>query len=284
MVSAGKSESAAYRGETVLRPTTGWVWPDLRALWAHRDLVGFLVWRDIKVRYRQTFFGAAWAVVPPFVTMLVFTVVFGMLVGVPSDGLPYWAFSLSALTPWTYFSQAVTAASHSAVDNGSLIEKVYFPRLVLPLAAALAPLLDLAIAFCVLLIAFAIAGILPTGRVLLVLPLTAIAVVAACGLGTFFASVNVIYRDVRHILPLLLQLWLFATPVVFPANLLPEALRLIWGLNPMTGVVEGFRWALLGADTNPWPLVGLSAISASIMLVVGVLVFCRLERRFADVI
>ncbi|HUS95119.1 MAG TPA: ABC transporter permease [Hyphomicrobiaceae bacterium] len=270
--------------ETVVAPSEGWISLNLREVWAHRDLVGFLVWRDVKVRYRQTFFGAAWAVVPPFFTMIVFTLIFGVLVKVPSDGQPYWAFSLCALTAWNYFSQAFTNISNSAINNSSLIEKVYFPRLSLPLAAALSPLLDLAIAFAFLVLALAVTGNMPSLRILLVFPLTLIALATALGFGSILAAINVRYRDVRHIVPLTLQLWLFATPVVYPATLVPESLRPFLGLNPMAGVVEGFRWALLDSSTDPWPLIGIASVCSVVVLIIGLLMFRRHERLFADLI
>ena len=270
--------------ETVVAPSEGWISLNLREVWAHRDLVGFLVWRDVKVRYRQTFFGAAWAVVPPFFTMIVFTLIFGVLVKVPSDGQPYWAFSLCALTAWNYFSQAFTNISNSAINNSSLIEKVYFPRLSLPLAAALSPLLDLAIAFAFLVLALAVTGNMPSLRILLVFPLTLIALATALGFGSILAAINVRYRDVRHIVPLTLQLWLFATPVVYPATLVPESLRPFLGLNPMAGVVEGFHWALLDSSTDPWPLIGIASVCSVVVLIIGLLMFRRHERLFADLI
>lgn len=256
----------------------------LGELWRSRDLVRFLLWRDLKVRYRQTFFGAAWAVVPPIFTMVVFTLIFGNLVKLGSDGQPYWAFSICALAAWNYFSQAMTNAASSAVNNASLISKVFFPRLCLPVSAVLAPLIDLAITIALLIPVLAIAGILPTPRALLVPPLVAIALCSALGLGAVFAALNVRYRDVRHLVPLLLQLGLFVTPVVYSANLVPEHLRPLLGLNPMAGVVEGFRWALLGGGGNPWPLIAVSAMSATVMLAAGMYVFVRLERGFADLI
>lgn len=253
-------------------------------LWVGRDLVVFLLWRDLKVRYRQTFFGAAWALVPPFFTMVVFTLIFGTLVKLDSDGRPYWAFSICALIAWNYFSQALANAASSAVNNASLIEKVYFPRLCLPFAAVLSPLIDLAIAILFLMPVLAIAGILPTPRALAIVPLAVIALFSALGLGAILAALNVRYRDVRHLVPLILQLGLFATPVVYSANLVPQHLRPLLGLNPMAGVVEGFRWALLGGPSDPWSLIAVSAVSATAMLGAGTYIFVRLEHGFADLI
>lgn len=272
------------RHATTITPDRGSILTYLGEVWDNRDLVAFLVWRDIKVRYRQTFFGAAWALVPPFFSMVVFTLIFGTLVKVASDGQPYWAFSICALTAWNYFSQALTNAANSAINNASLIEKVYFPRLSLPLSAILSPLLDLAIALVFLIPVLAIAGIMPSPKLPLLIPLTAIALASALGLGAILASLNVRYRDVRHLVPLLLQLGMFATPVVYPASLVPEALRPLLGLNPMAGVVEGFRWVLLGSSTDPWPLIAVSACTATLLLACGVIVFMRLERGFADLI
>lgn len=272
------------RTARVISPDQGSLPAYLDEVWANRDLVAFLVWRDIKVRYRQTFFGAAWALVPPFFTMVIFTLIFGTLVKVASDGQPYWAFSICALTAWNYFSQALTNAANSATNNASLIEKVYFPRLCLPLSAIVSPLLDLAIALAFLVPVLAIAGIVPNARLPLLVPLIAIALATALGLGAILAALNVRYRDVRHLVPLLLQLGLFATPVVYPASLVPEGLRPLLGLNPMAGVVEGFRWVLLGSATDPWPLVAVSAATALVLLALGIWIFMRLERGFADLI
>jgi lipopolysaccharide transport system permease protein len=270
--------------ETVLEPSSGWRGLDLADLWDHRDLVAFLIWRDVKVRYRQTFFGAAWAVVPPFVTTVVFTVVFGWLVAAPSAGLPYWAFSICALTIWTYFAQAMNNAGNSVINQSHLIDKVYFPRLALPLAAAIGGLIDLGIALVFMILALALGGILPTPRALVILPLSLIAVVTAIGMGSLLASINVLYRDVRHVLPLLVQLWLFATPVIYSFEVIPEAWRPWWGLNPMAGVVEGFRWAMLPTTSDPWPTIAVSAVTSVVMLFVGLTVFRRLDRLFADLI
>lgn len=269
---------------TTISPNRTAALAQLAELWAGRDLVVFLLWRDLKVRYRQTFFGAAWALVPPFFTMVVFTLVFGTLVKLDSDGQPYWAFSICALGAWTYFSQALTNAASSAVNNASLIEKVYFPRLSLPVSAVLSPLIDLAITIAFLVPVLAIAGILPTPRALVIIPLVVIALFSALGFGAILAALNVRYRDVRHLVPLMLQLGLFATPVVYSSNLVPEHLRPLLGLNPMAGVVEGFRWALLGGSGDPWSLVAVSAVSATVILGAGLYIFVRLERGFADLI
>ena len=269
---------------TTISPNRTAALAQLAELWAGRDLVVFLLWRDLKVRYRQTFFGAAWALVPPFFTMVVFTLVFGTLVKLDSDGQPYWAFSICALGAWTYFSQALTNAASSVVNNASLIEKVYFPRLSLPVSAVLSPLIDLAITIAFLVPVLAIAGILPTPRALVIIPLVVIALFSALGFGAILAALNVRYRDVRHLVPLMLQLGLFATPVVYSSNLVPEHLRPLLGLNPMAGVVEGFRWALLGGSGDPWSLVAVSAVSATVILGAGLYIFVRLERGFADLI
>jgi lipopolysaccharide transport system permease protein len=270
--------------ETIIRPTRGWGTPDLRELWESRDLIRFFVLRDVKVRYRQTFFGAIWAVVPPLFTMIIFTFVFTKVVSVPSEGMPYWAFSLCALTPWSYFVQALPSTANSVVSSVGMVSKVYFPRLVLPVTASLGPLVDLAVAFLFLVIALAFAGILPGPRVIFVIPFTLIAVMTVLGVGSLFAAVNVLYRDVKHVVPLATQLWLFATPVVYPSSMVPESVRPLLGINPMAGVVEGYRWALLGAPADPWALVAVSALSATVILVGALFVFRRIERVFADVI
>ena len=241
-----------------IRPASGWVAINLIELWEYRELLYFLTWRDIKVRYKQTVLGAAWAVIQPFGMMLVFTVFFGRLVGVPSDGLPYPIFAYTALLPWQLFSRALTDASTSLVINERLITKVYFPRLLIPLSAVLASLVDFAIAFVLLLGMMVFYGIVPTGSVLMLPLFVLLALMTALGIGFWLSALNAQYRDVRYTLPFLTQFWLFATPVVYPSSLVPEQWRLLYGLNPMTGVVEGFRWALLGKTGAPDAMLAVS--------------------------
>jgi lipopolysaccharide transport system permease protein len=280
---AHASDDAPERPLLRLTPHSASVVARLRELWAHRELLLFLTWRDVRVRYKQTALGAAWALLQPLLTMLVFSVFFGALARVPSDGLPYPVFAYCGLLPWQLFAFALTASAQSLTANERLVTKVYFPRLVLPLSAVLAGLVDFVIAFALLLPLMAWYGVRP-GAALVALPLfvlLALATAVAVGLG--LGALNVRFRDVRYALPFLTQFWLFATPIAYPASLVPERFRLLLGLNPMAGVVEGFRWALLGAPA-PGPLVLVSAAVVLLGLVFGLLYFLRVERSFADVI
>jgi lipopolysaccharide transport system permease protein len=269
---------------TVIRPSSGWRAVDLGELWAYRELLYFLVWRDIKVRYKQTVLGASWAVIQPFFTMVVFSLFFGRLAGVPSDDLPYPIFSFAALVPWTFFASGLTLSANSLVVSQELLKKVYFPRLAIPVATVLSGLVDLAIAFMVLLAMMWFYGIVPGMAVLWTAPLLLLALVTCLGVGLWLSALNVQYRDVRHAIPFLTQLWLFATPIAYPSSLLDEPWRTLYAINPMVGVVEGFRWALLGADTAPGPMILVSSAAAIAILVGGALYFRRLERTFADVV
>ena len=269
---------------TVLRPSRGWVSPGLRELWEHRELLYFLVWRDVKVRYKQTVLGAAWAILQPVATMVVFSLFFGRLAKVPSDGVPYPVFSLAGLVPWTFFSQGLVQAANSLVGSQNLLTKVYFPRLAIPTAAVLAGAVDLTLSLPVLLAVMAFHGILPSARILWLPLFLALAFAAAVGAGLWLSALNVQYRDVRYVLPFLVQLWLLATPIAYPSSLLGEPWRTVYGINPMAGVVEGFRWALLGSGGAPLPLLAASAASALVLLASGVFYFRRMERTFADVV
>jgi len=278
------SHDAENRPTITLRPPMGWIGLGLGELRGYRDLLYFLVWRDIKVRYKQTALGAAWAVLQPFMLMVIFSVFLGRLAGVPSEGFPYPVFAYSALVPWTLFASSLMASSETLVGNTSLVSKVYFPRLILPIAAAGSFILDFLVAFAILIVMMAVYGIVPTLNVLWVPLFSLLALLAAIGVGLWFAALNVKYRDVRHAAPLLVQVWLFATPIAYPSSLVPVAWRWVYGLNPMAGVVEGFRWALLG---TPAPSLGMIAVSAVVTIVVlfgGLAYFRRAEREFADLI
>lgn len=272
----------AQPATTLIRPSTGWVSLNLRDVWRYRELVLFLTWRDLSVRYKQTALGVAWAVLQPFLTMLVFSLFFGRLAGVASDGLPYPLFTYCALLPWQLFAYALTESSQSLIANERLITKIYFPRLIIPLAATLAGLVDFAIAFILLVVLMLFYGVTPTAAIVALPVFVGLALVAALGVGLWLSALNVRYRDVRYTLPFLTQFLFFLTPIAYPSSLVPPAWRAWYGLNPMAGVVEGFRWSLLGAGTTPWALVGVSAITAFGLLLSGLIYFRRMERTFAD--
>ena len=278
------SPAAGALPETIIRPTSRWAALRLDQLWEYRELLAFFVWRDLKVRYKQTFLGAAWAILQPLLTMVVFSIVFGRLAKVPSDGLPYPIFAYAALLPWQLFARSVTESANSLVTHQQLITKVYFPRLLLPLAALLAGLVDFAIAFVVLLAMMVFYGIAPTGAVLMLPAFLLLAIAAGLGVGAWLSALNVRFRDVRYTIPFLIQLWLFATPIAYPTTLIPEKWRLLYGLNPMAGVVEGFRWALLGSEGAVGALWPTSTAAAMVLLISGLYYFRRMEREFADVV
>jgi len=275
---------AAGPPHVVIRPSTGWTGVSLRDLWAYRELLYFLAWRDIKVRYKQTALGVIWVVIQPLFAMLVFSVFFGRLAGMPSDGVPYPVFAFCALLPWQLFAHALTESSASLVTNQNLITKVYFPRLIIPLAPVLASLLDFLIAFGLLLGMLAYYRITPTLWVWTLPLFLLLAIALAIGVGLWLAALNARYRDVRYTIPFLTQIWLFATPIAYPSSLVPEPWRAWYGLNPMAGVVDGFRWALLGTADAPGGLMAVSAAVTLVILVSGVYYFRRTERTFADTI
>ncbi|MBW3607471.1 MAG: ABC transporter permease [Actinobacteria bacterium] len=278
----GKTNSA--RLTTTVRPSSGWVALRPRELWDYRELFYFLTWRDIKVRYKQTALGAAWAVLQPFLTMVVFSLFFGSLAGIPSGGTPYPVFAFAALVPWTFFATAVALASNSLVEQERILAKVYFPRLIVPAAAVLASLVDLAIAFVVLLIMILVYGIVPSAAIVTLPFFVMLAALAALAVGLWLSALNVLYRDVRYVIPFLVQLWLFISPVAYPSSLVPQPWDAVYGLNPMAGVIEGFRWALLGEAEPPGPMLAVSVAATAALLVGGLLYFRRMERSFADVV
>jgi lipopolysaccharide transport system permease protein len=268
----------------VIRPPTARAALDLRELWSYRELLYFFVWRDVKVRYKQTLLGAAWAILQPLSAMVVFSLFFGRLAGMPSDGVPYPIFAYAALVPWTFFATGVTHASSSLVSHQELIKKVFFPRLAIPVAAVLVGVLDFVLAFLVLLGMMLVAGIPPTVRMAWVPLLLAIALATALGAGIWLSALNVRYRDVQHLVPFVVQIWLFMTPVVYPSSLLPEPWRTVYAANPMVGVVEGFRWALLGAPTAPALTIAVSGLAAAALFASGLRYFRDVERTFADTV
>jgi lipopolysaccharide transport system permease protein len=268
----------------IIRPSRGWVALNLRALWEYRELLYFLVWRDVKVRYKQTVLGAAWAIIQPFFTMVVFSLFFGRLAQIPSDGIPYPIFSYAALVPWTFFANGLSQSSNSLVGSANLITKVYFPRLTIPIATVLSGLVDFVLAFIVLLGMMLYYGIVPTMNIVWLPLFLLLALVTSLGVGLWLSAMNVEFRDVRYVVPFLTQFWLFATPIAYPSSLLPEPWRTLYGLNPMVGVVEGFRWALLGTTTAPGPIIIVSTLAALALLVSGAYYFRRMEKTFADVV
>lgn len=256
----------------------------LKELYEYHELMYFLVWRDLKVRYKQTALGVAWAVIQPFLTMVVFTIFFGNLAKVPSDGIPYPIFTFTALLPWQLFSNALTNASNSLVNNRDLVTKVYFPRIILPFSSIIAGLVDFCIAFVVLAGMMVYYGTVPTVAVFALPFFILLAMISALAVSLWLSALNVQYRDIRHIVPFLTQIWLFVTPIAYPSSLVPEKWRFLYGLNPMAGVVEGFRWALLGKSTLSGPLLLVSSFMVVCLLVGGLVYFRRMERTFADVV
>jgi lipopolysaccharide transport system permease protein len=269
---------------TRIEPSNGFVPLKLGEVWAYRELLYFLIWRDVKVRYKQTALGVAWAVIQPVMTMVVFSVFFGKLAKLASDGVPYPIFAFAALVPWTLFSNGLTQGTNSLVGNSNLIKKVYFPRLIIPTATVLAGVVDFAIAFAVLLILMVVYGITPTWNIIWLPAFMSLALITSLGVGLWLSALNVEYRDVKYIIPFLSQVWLFATPIAYSSSLLDEPLRTFYGINPMVGVVEGFRWALLGTNTQPGYMILVSTLAAVLTLISGAFYFRRMEKTFADVV
>jgi lipopolysaccharide transport system permease protein len=267
-----------------IAPSHGWVSLKLRELWEYRELLYFLTWRDIKVRYKQTVLGAAWAIIQPFFTMVVFSLFFGRLAGIPSDGVPYPIFSFAALVPWTFFANGLNQSSNSLVGSAELIKKVYFPRLAVPIATVLSGVVDFALAFLVLVGMMLYYGVIPTVNALWLPLFFLLALVTSLGVGLWLSALNVKFRDVRYTVPFLTQFWMFSTPIAYPSSLLSEPWRTLYALNPMVGVVEGFRWALLRTNTAPGPMIVASSIAALAILVGGAFYFRRMEKDFADVV
>jgi lipopolysaccharide transport system permease protein len=269
---------------TRIRPSQGWRAVDLREIWKYRELLFFLALRDIKLRYKQTALGVGWAVLQPLAMMGVFTVFFGKLGHLPSDGKPYHLFVLAALVPWQLFAYALTQSSNSLVTEQRLITKVYFPRLLVPVASVLAGVVDALVALALMVLVMAASASVPTWAILTLPAFMLFAVLAALAVGLWLSALNVQYRDVRYTIPFLTQFWMFLTPVAYPARMVPKAYRVLYGLNPMTGVVEGFRWALLGTDAPNWGMMAVSAGVVVVLLAGGLLYFRRMEKTFADVV
>jgi lipopolysaccharide transport system permease protein len=267
-----------------IEPSKGLVSLKLKELWEYRELLFFMIWRDIKVRYKQTVLGGAWALIQPFFTMVVFSLFFGKLAKVPSDGIPYPIFSYTALVPWVFFAHGLNQASNSLVGNSNLIKKVYFPRLSMPIASVLGGLIDFMLAFSLLIGMMLYYGTAPTMNVIWVPFFVLVTIITSLGASLWLSAMYVQFRDVRHIIPFLTQIWMFATPIAYPSSLLSEPWRTIFGINPMVGVVEGFRWALLGTKTSPGLTIAFSVVVAIGLLMSGAFYFRRMEKTFADVV
>jgi len=266
-----------------IRPSGRWAALNLKSLWAYRELLYFLTWRDVKVRYKQTALGAAWAVMQPLFTMLIFTLFFGRLAGMPSDGIAYPLFAYAALLPWTFFSNAVTNSGNSLVGNANLITKVYFPRMIIPGAAVVAGVVDFLIAFVLLAAMMIYYNVAPTWNLLMLPALVAMTSLLALGIGMILSALNVKYRDIRYALPFMIQLWMFASPIIYPVSLLPEKWRWLITLNPLTGIIEAFRSSLFGLAFD-WVSLGISTLIIAGVLVYSAYSFRKMEKSFADVV
>lgn len=266
----------------VIQPSRGWVRLNLREIWRSRELLYFLTWREIKVRYKQTALGVAWALLQPLLTMIVFTIFFGKLAKVPSDQIPYPLFCLAALILWNFFSNGLVQSSNSLVESSNLITKVFFPRVTLPLSSVLAGFVDLAVSFVFLIGIMAVYHRMPPAQCICVPFFILLAFCNAVGTGLWLSALNVEFRDVRYVLPFLSQIWFYATPVAYPSSLINDRWRAIYGLNPMAGVIEGFRWSLLGTNRFPGGIVAVSAITTMCVLLSGAFFFRRMESSFAD--
>ncbi len=278
-----RGEAEGHGTVTRIRARRGWVVVDLRELWDYRELLFFLVWRDLKVRYKRTIVGAAWAIIQPVMAMVVFSVFFGRLAQMPSDDLPYPLFAFAALVPWTYFANALNASTNSVIEHRHMISKVYFPRVFLPAASVAGGLVDLGIALAVLVMMMAAFRVVPSTAILALPLFVLLAVACALAVGLWFSALNVLFRDVRYAVPFLIQFWLFASPVAYSSSLVPEEWRAVYGLNPMTGVIDGVRWSVLGAGHPPGPAIGVSVFVVLLLLISGLVFFRTVERRFADV-
>lgn len=268
---------------TVIRPTNGWAQIDLRELWSYRELLYTFIQRDIRIRYKQTALGAAWAIIQPLFMMVVFTVFFGKLAKISSEGIPYPIFSYAALLPWTLFAEGIQRSTTSMVTNSRIMTKVYYPRLIMPLSGVISPLMDFAVAFVILLGMMFYFGYPPTIKILWLPVFMLLALSTSLGVGLWLSALNVQYRDFQYTVPFLIQIWLFASPVVYPSSLLPYPYSVIYGLNPMAGVIEGFRWALLGTNP-PSSMIAVSTMIVLVILISGAFYFKRMEKIFADVV
>jgi homopolymeric O-antigen transport system permease protein len=278
---AARAPSAAV---VEIRPVRGLLDLDLGSVWRYRELLAVLIKRDVQVLYRQAALGVVWAIVQPVFAVVVFSVVFGHFARIPSDGMPYAVFVFAAVLPWTYFAEAVRRSSTGLVNDAELVRKIYFPRLIVPLAGVTAPLLDFAIAFLVLLATMLWYGVVPSWHLLALPPMMAVAALLALAVGLWLGPVNVRFRDVKHTLPFIIQIWMYASPIVYPISMVPEQWKWLYSLNPMVGVIEGFRWAILGKEQPDLTAVLVSLPLIAILLVGGTIFFRRMEQSFADVI
>lgn len=267
----------------IIRPPRKWVPIDFQEIWAYRELLYFFTWRDVKIRYKQTGLGFAWAVIQPLFTMIIFSLIFGAFAKIPSDGIPYPLFSYAALLPWTLFAEGMTRSTNSMVANAPIMTKVYFPRLLMPISGIMSPLVDFCIAFSILIAMMIYYGFVPTVNVIFLPAFLLLAIATSLGVGLWLSALNVQYRDFQYTVPFLIQIWMYASPVVYPASMLPESLRVWYGLNPMAGVIEGFRWALLGT-TPPSAMILVSVGVVVVMLVSGLFYFKKMEQYFADLV
>ncbi len=267
-----------------LRPNRGLFDLDLASIWRYRELLYFLVWREVKVRYKQAALGAGWALVQPLFAVLIFTLIFGLFAKIPSDGIPYPLFALAGTLPWTYFAEAMRRGGLSLVTDSELVRKIYFPRLILPIAMTISPLVDFLITFCILLCMMVWYGLWPDWHVIFVIPLTLLASTLALSVSLWLGPINVRFRDIMHTLPFLIQVWMYASPIVYPLSLVPQKWQALYSLNPMVGIIEGFRWALLGTHSPNMVAIGISAAVTLVVLVAGTVFFKKMERTFADVI
>ncbi len=282
--SSGNIPAEAVRPLLVIRPSRGWVRLGLGELWKHHELLYFLTWREIKIRYKQTALGVAWAVIQPLFTMLVFSIFFGRLGKMPSDGVPYPLFVFAGLVPWMFFSNALSNSSNSLVNSAHLITKIYFPRLALPISSILSGTVDFLVSLCLLIGLMVYYGHVSAAHIIWLPALFLLAAVTALGVGLWLSALNVAYRDIKYAIPFLAQMWLFATPIAYPSSLLAPKWRALYALNPMAGVVEGFRWSLLNTGSRPGNMVFISAVAALSLLVSGAFYFRRMERTFADIV
>ncbi|MHB8117584.1 MAG: ABC transporter permease [Methanothrix sp.] len=268
---------------TIIRPLNGWIPIDFKELWAYRELIYTFASRDIKIRYKQTALGATWAIIQPLFAMVIFTIIFGGLAKIPSEGIPYPLFSYAALLPWTLFAEGITRSTSSMITNSNIMTKVYFPRLVMPISGILSPSVDFAVAFIILIGMILYYGFVPTINIVWLPVFILLALATSLGVGLWLSALNVQYRDFQYTVPFIIQIWLYSSPVVYASSLVPEKYRLIYGLNPMAGVIEGFRWALLGTEP-PSSMIFVSVLMVALILISGAYYFKRMEKTFADVV